>query len=994
MSNYKEQDFEEHIVENLEKAGYKSLSHDIYDKDLCLIGSELIAFVLATQPKEYEKIQAQYGAETEAKFLRRVSDEIRSRGVLEVLRKGVSDRGAHFKFAYFKPVSGMNPEHHELYRKNVFCVVRQIRYSKKNENALDLVIFLNGIPLITCELKNSLTGQFVTEAIKQYKQDRDPKEPLFQFKRCLVHFAIGNEKAYMTSRLDGESTFFLPFNKDIENPVNPKGHKTAYIWEDIFTPETLLDLIANYLHLQKLTSKGYDSAKREIVEKTSEALIFPRYHQLDCVRKLIDAAKQDGIGHRYLIQHSAGSGKSNSIAWLAHKLAGLYRKAEDTERLFDSVIVVTDRKVLDQQLQKNIKQFEQVNGVVHAIDENSAQLKTALENGKNIIISTIQKFPVIAETMTTLKGRSFAVIVDEAHTSQSGEDAKHLKQVLSCNLEEAEAKDQSGADADFNLDDEVSKEMQTRGRQKHISYFAFTATPKNKTLELFGVKDSSGEYRAFHTYTMLQAIEEGFIIDVLENYTTFQRYFKLVKKVEDEKEYDKKKALRLLMNYVDLQPHAIEMKTRIILDHFTEKTIKAIQNRGRAMLVTRSRLHAVKFYQMFLKIMQEMSLPYKPLVAFSGTVKDPDTGVEYTEGNMNRLAPRVTIQDAFKMPEYRLLIVANKFQTGFDEPMLHTMYVDKKLGGVNAVQTLSRLNRTAKGKSETVIIDFANDFTDIMNSFQPYYQVTHLEGETDPNKLYTFKNELEKFDIYDKDDINEFCHIYYNSAIEDEAYQPVLDAVAANWKALNTEDERDDFRSLLQSYIRLYGFCSQLISFVDLDLEKLFVFGKNLIKKLKKTEGKLPVEVINAVSLDSLRIQKAFEGDISLDKKTKSSVKSMTSGNPKATVAEFDFLSNIIKTLNDTYGLNLSEEDKLDIEGIRQKVHASEDLRAVMDGDKNSIENIRYKFNKIVDSVLLEFVHTKLDLYKKLSDTKVNPMFKSKLFVDYQQQYNPPPPQS
>ncbi|GBE18452.1 type I restriction enzyme EcoR124II R protein [archaeon BMS3Abin16] len=975
---YREQDFEEHIEENLLASGYTKRASEDYDKDQCLIPNEVLEFIQTTQPKEYEKLEQQYGTETPNKLLYRISQEINRKGTLQVLRKGIKDRGAKFSLAYYKPQSGMNPEHQRLYELNRFTVVRQLKYSNRNENSLDLTIFLNGLPIITAELKNSLTGQFVEQAKKQYRKDRNPREPLFQFKRCLVHFAVGNEEIYMTTRLQGDKTRFLPFNKDTENPVNPKGHKTAYLWEDILKPDTLLNLISNYLHIQKHTEKTYDKNKG-LIEREYENIIFPRFHQLDVVRKILSGVKSEGPGHNYLIQHSAGSGKSNSIAWLSHQLASFYQSPDDKDRLFDSIIVVTDRRILDRQLQNTIKQFEQTTGVVTPIDMDSAQLKKALQTGKDIIITTIQKFPVISESMTDLKGRRFAVIIDEAHSSQSGESSKHLKKTLSASLEEAEDVDTD----EFDLEDEINNEIRLRGAQPNISYFAFTATPKNKTLNLFGRKNEFGEYVSFHVYSMRQAIEEGFIRDVLKNYTTFQRYFKLVKTIEADDEYEKKKAVRLLTSYVDLKPHAIEMKTRIMLDHFLDKTEEAIQGRGRAMVVTRSRLHAVRYCLMFKKIMAEKNLPYKPLVAFSGTVKDPDSLAEYTEVSLNRLPPRVSITDAFKTPEYRILIVAEKFQTGFDEPLLHTMYVDKKLGNVHAVQTLSRLNRTMRGKTEPIVLDFVNEAEDIQRSFQPYYQTTLLEEETDPNKLYDLQSELEGFEIYTEEDVKKFAEIFFNPKEAPEKMQPILDSVVVRWK-YKTENEREDFRSILQSFIRIYGFISQLITFEDVDLEKLYVFAKNLNKKLPKREGRLPLEIREAIDLDSFRIQETFKGQIELAK-IDGSTPGITTGASKHGDEEKDFLSNIVKTLNETYGVNLTEEDKVDIEVIKMKLDANEELREVMTGN-NTSRSMRYKFDKVVDSLLLDFVRTKTDLYKKLSDPKVNQTFKSRWFENYRKQ--------
>lgn len=981
--SYLEKDFEEHITEYLCDSGYKQLKPADYDKKLCLIPEEVLKFIQETQPKEYEKLYKQYQADTSNKLLQRLSSEIESKGALHVLRKGIKDRGSSFKLAFFKPASGMNPEHKELYNKNRFTVIRQLKYSLRNENSIDLVLFLNGIPIITSELKNSLTGQFVEQAIKQYKNDRDTNEPLLKFKRCLVHFAVGNEKVYMTTRLQKDKTHFLPFNKDTKNPVNPEGHKTSYLWENIWQTDILLDLINNYLLLQKNKEKIYTKDKG-LKEIEYETFIFPRYHQLDCVKTLLKYVKQDGAGKSYLVQHSAGSGKSNSIAWLSHHLASFYQNPADKERLFDSIIVVTDRRLLDKQLQDTIKQFEQTSGVVNPIDKNSAQLKEMVEQGKHIIITTLQKFPVISQSISELKGNKFAVIVDEAHSSQTGESAKHLKKALTATLENAEKEDKD----DFDIEDEIIKEIRTRGKQPNISYFAFTATPKNKTLELFGYKDENEKYIAHHIYSMRQAIEEGFILDVLENYTTFKRYFKLIKKIEDDEKYGKRKAIKLLTRYVDLQPHAIEMKSGIMLDHFMEKTMKAIQGRGRAMVVSRSRLHAIKYYLVFKKLMKEMNLMFKPIVAFSGTVKDPDTGEEYTENRLNRLQSRVDIRDAFKTPEYRILIVANKFQTGFDEPLLHTMYVDKKLSGVNAVQTLSRLNRMKSGKTESIILDFVNEIEDIEIAFQPYYQTTFLDEETDPNELYNLQTQLEEFNIYEQNDIDEFAELFFDPRKKLEKLQPVLDRVVERWQRLSTtpKNEQEDFRALLQVFTRFYSFISQLITFEDIDLEKLYNFSRNLYRKLPRIMQSLPYEIIDAVDLDSYRIQKTYEGSAVLDQQD-GKVRKLFSGKPVVVEEEKDLLSNIIKLLNETYGKNISEEDKPDLEIIKQKLEHSEELKAVMNKN-NTLENIKIKFDKIIDDLLLDFVDKKLELYKKLTDTKVNNFFKQKLFNGYKKQFD------
>ncbi len=982
MAHYTEQNFEEHIEAHLLASGYFSQPPAAYDKALCLVPDEALAFIRATQPDAYQKLEKQYGADTPKKLVARLASEVSKRGTLDVLRNGIKDLGSKFRLAYFKPASGMNPEHHKLHAQNRFSVVRQLRYSQKNENSIDLVLFLNGLPIITAELKNALTGQFVEQAIQQYQHDRHPKgEPLLEFRRCLVHFAVGNEAVYMATHLQGANTRFLPFNLDTENPTNPNGHKTHYLWEDIWQPATLLELVQNYLHLQKNTEKFYDE-HQGLVEKQSERLIFPRFHQLDVVRKILSAVRHDGVGKNYLVQHSAGSGKSNSIAWLAHQLASFYQHPTDKERLFDSIIVVTDRRVLDRQLQDTITQFEQTQGVVKKIDQNSAQLREALETGKAIIITTLQKFPVISESMSTLKGQCFAVIIDEAHSSQSGESASHLKKTLSVNLEQAETEDAVAED----MEDQILQEIRARGSQNHISYFAFTATPKNKTLEIFGQKTPEG-FAAFHIYSMRQAIEEGFILDVLNNYTTFQRYFKLVKTIPTDNEYEKKKAVRLLTDFVDLQPHAVETKTRIMLEHFLEKTANAIQGRGRAMVVTRSRLHAVRYYRTFRKLMAEMHLPFKPLVAFSGTVKDPDTGSEDTENSLNQLGAKIAIQDAFKTPEYRILVVANKFQTGFDEPLLHTMYVDKRLAGVQAVQTLSRLNRTRAAKTDTLVLDFVNESEEILAAFQPYYQTTSLEGATDPNKLHDLENELRSFELFTQADIDAFAAVFFNPSQPLEKLQPILDGVVNLWN-YKPENDREAFRAALQKYIRLYGFLSQVITFADEDLEKLYVFARGLNRKLPRRKVKLPHEIKDAVDLDSFRLEQTFTGGLEL-KPEDGFVKPIGDGGSGLTQDEKDLLSNIIQVLNDTYGLNLTDEDKVDILHIRAKLEADVGLQAVMQAD-NTRQAMRDKFEKVLDALLLEFVHNKLELYKKLTEPNVNQHFKNRWFDGYVQQYGQP----
>ncbi|MEX2553736.1 MAG: DEAD/DEAH box helicase family protein, partial [Actinomycetota bacterium] len=693
--------------------GYHQRKPEAYDRGHCLIPDDLIAFVQATQPKEWKKLEALHGKDTRREFIRRIARDVKKRGTLHALREGLKVSGTRFDLAYFRPSSGLNEEHRRRYRANISSVVRQLKYSQANENSLDLALFLNGLPLFTAELKTQLTGQTVRNAIAQYKR-RDPKEPVFRSGVCLAHFAVDPDYVYFTTGLKGRKTRFFPFNQGwtggAGNPPVQEGYATAYLWERIWARDSVLNLIQHFIHEVPETGPKDQATGRK-------TLIFPRYHQLDSVRRLIRDAKRTGPGHRYLIQHSAGSGKSYSIAWLAHQLSVLHDESD--ERVFDSIIVITDRRVLDKQLQQTIRQLEKTRGVVANIQEGARELQQALESEKNVIVSTLQKFPYITEAIGRLPGTSFAVIIDEAHSSQSGEMTKSLKKVLSVDsLEEAEEEDQIE-----DIEDQLIAEMKARGPQPNVSSFAFTATPKNKTLELFGTKQPDGTFQPFDIYSMRQAIEEKFILDVLENYTTYQTYWKLLKKTENDPAYDKQKAARLLAAFAGLHEHTIRKKLEIMVEHFHQNVQHRIKGRAKAMIVTRSRLHAVRYALALKSYLRERELGYGALVAFSGTVRDPDSGLEYTESQMNGL-PDTQTKQAFERPDQRFLVVANKFQTGFDQPLLHTMYVDKKLGGVNAVQTLSRLNRTHPDKDECMVLDFANEAAAIKASFEDYYERT------------------------------------------------------------------------------------------------------------------------------------------------------------------------------------------------------------------------------------------------------------------------------
>lgn len=973
-SGIREVHFEEYVANALcdENGGYIMLDPSDYDKQNCLFPAEFVSFVKSTQPEAYQALHNQYGYQTNQRLLQTLEKNLKTYGALQVFRNGFKDRGQKIRTVFFQPANNKNQEHNLLYTQNRFGVARQLHYSTKNENSLDLALFINGIPFATAELKNAFTGQYLSEAIKQYKTDRDPQEPLMAYKRCLVHFAVSTEKVAMCTRLMGQKSYFLPFNLDIENPPNPAGFSTEYLWRDIWSKSSVLDLIQNFINFQAVGDKYFDEKSRKVREEKKEVLIFPRYHQFRAVRHILSALRTDGVGTNYLVQHSAGSGKSNTITWLALMLAGFFQKQEDDTRLFDAIIVVTDRRVLDKQLQKNILNFEQVPGVVECIDDSktSQDLKNAIERGKAVIVTTLQKFPVISETVARFSDRNYAVIIDEAHSSQSGESARHLRKSLS--LEQAEKEDPE----EKSLDDLILEEIERRGRQKNISFFAFTATPKEKTIQLFGTL-RNGRLQPFDEYTMEQAIKENFILDVLKNYMTFSRYYKLAKRPEiEDKEYDTKKTVRLLNSYVDLQDHAIDLKSRIMVEHFVSQTQKEIQGKARAMLVTRSRLHAVRFKRKFDEIMRDMKLPYSALVAFSGSVYDVETGEDYTENSMNNLGGRISITDALKTPQFRLLIVANKYQTGFDEPLLQTMFVDKKLGGVSTVQTLSRINRTMSGKDTTMILDFVNDPEKVREEFQVYYGKSYMaeEHQTDPNNLYDLQVSIEQHNLIFRNELEAYASIYYSDDDNMELLQPILKAVAKRFPDLDDE-EKADFRSLIKGFVRLYRFLSQIITFHDVELEKLYIFLVGLIKHLPEKKAELPIEVLEQVDLDSYKIQKSFEGKLDLVAEDNAMYGQNANGSSIPEPQEIDLLSNIIKILNDTYGLNLTNEDKVDFEHIKNKIHQNDGLMSFFNKG-NSKDNIRDKFEEELDNILLDFVNNKLELYNKLSEDKVNTTMK------------------
>ncbi len=981
MPDISERSFEETIEAGLVSPGrreghaacWTARRAEDYDRALCLVPKDVIDFITSTQPEMWEKLKQHHGAEIKPRFLARLSKEVADRGVLEVLRNGVKDLGCDFKLAYFRPNSGLNSDLQRLYTANVFSVIRQLKYNPDSEQSLDMALFLNGLPLFTAELKNPLTGQTVEDAISQYRTTRDHRLSLFRYRRCLAHFAVDPNLVFVTTKLHGPTTRFLPFNKGWNEAAgNPPasikgGYATAYLWQEIWARDSILELIQHFIHEVAVEDEdGHPTGEK--------ALLIPRYHQRDAVRGLVADARDQGAGGRYLIQHSAGSGKSNTIAWLAHRLSVLH-DAQDT-RVFDSIIVITDRKVLDRQLQKTVLAFQQRLGIVENIDTTSKQLQEALETSKTIIVSTLQKFPVIAARIGELPGKRFAVIVDEAHSSQSGESTRSLRSVLSTDdLEKAEREEERALTPEEEMEEKILEEIKNRGRLKNVSWFAFTATPKPKTLELFGIKQPDGRYAPFSLYSMRQAIEEKFILDVLANYTTYTAYWRLLKTIKDDPCYDKGKAQYLLKEFVELHPHAIETKVKIMLDHFTAFTAPRIDGQAKAMVVTRSRLHAVRYKRAFDKALAERNLDWKALVAFSDTIADG--GRDYTEANMNGFPEAQTARN-FRRPEYRFLIVACKFQTGFDEPLLHTMYMDKKLGGVNSVQTLSRLNRTRPGKQETAILDFVNEAEMIRKDFEPYYRTTILSEGTDPNILYEKENRALDFGVFVKSDVEAFGRIYFGRSSTQGKIYAVLNPIVERFRAIPKKDQAD-LRGVLQDFVRLYAFLSQIVPFADPDLEKFYQFAR-LLKRLIPVEREaLPREIQEKIDMESFRLAITHKGRIKLEGTGGMLEPQIGTGPATADVEEIEYLSRIITELNDRFGLNLGPEDRITIEQLMKQLDEDKSLDAV--ARVNPREKARLSFDHKVEGALQEIVDSNVALYKRLTeDLTFGEALKSMLF--------------
>ena len=953
--------FESTVESMLEDGGWRSGDRSEWDVARALFPARAVAFMQATQPDQWAAMAGLHGDNLEQLIIEALVRELDLKGTLDVLRHGFKFYGRIFRLAYFKPAHGLNPEAMEQFARNELTVTRQVPCHPGSGATVDLVFALNGLPVATCELKNPMTGQTWRSAVRQYQHDREPNAPIFTFrKRALVHFAADPDEIHMTTRLAGERTRFLPFNRgdrpgDIRcgagNPQHPSGYRTGYFWADVLERERFLDILGSYMFVERRDEKVEDDKGARTVAR--ETLIFPRYHQLDAVSGLVTQAAADGPGSNYLIQHSAGSGKTNSISWLSHRLASLHDDAD--RKVYDCVVVITDRRVLDRQLQDAVYQIEHAQGVVKAIDQDSRQLASALVDGTMIVITTLQKFPFVMRGLLSIAGaddpehastgeqaqaatwrkaiaeRRYAVIVDEAHSSQSGESAREMKEVLGSRAQEA---DEEAED----WEDRLNAVVESRGPQPNLSFFAFTATPKGKTLEVFGRPGANGKPEAFHVYSMRQAIQEGFILDVLEHYTDYNAYYGLAKRAAEDPNFPKRKAAAALAKFAQLHPHNLTQKTEVIVEHFRSNVRHHMDGRAKAMVVTSGRLHAVRYMQHFQRYIAEHRYDdIRPLVAFSGTVTDPDTGEEFTEPGMNidvvtgRPISEAALPARFASPDYQILLVAEKYQTGFDQPLLQAMYVDKRLDGVQAVQTLSRLNRTAPGKAPPFVLDFVNDPEDIRSAFEPYYDRTDLLAASNPHRLEELKYELDQMQVYHQSEVDAFAQVFYlpraKQQTKDHArLEAALQPARERFRELDLENQ-DAFRDRLGAFVSLYAFLSQIIPYGDSELERLASFGRALLRHLLAERDNVVISLGDDVELAYYRLQRVSSGAISLGEGDQEYVVSPTdvgTGNPEDEKAP---LSEIIERLNERFGTDFTNEDRLFFEQVKERAVRNEHIR-------------------------------------------------------------------
>ena len=968
MHKYNEQAFEA-FIESALQGGWTSVANTAFDAATALFPEQMLHFIRQNQLLLWEELEKLNGDLLPQQLIKALIKERNLKGTLHILRHGFKFQGKTLRLAYYRPAHCLSKEAEALYQSNTFQVCRQVFYHPDKQQSIDMVLAINGIPVATLEIKNPGTGQNVMHAIKQYQDDRDPSAALLSFKTgALVHFAVDTDEVYMTTHLKKQKTFFLPFNRGSNpqsvdcgkgNPIHPSGHRTAYLWEEVLQPDSLLEIVGSFIFIENAGKKD-------------ERIIFPRYHQLDSVRKLLTQVKNDQAGKNYLIQHSAGSGKTNSISWLAHRLANLH--TADDKLIFDCVIVITDRVVLDRQLQDAIYQIEHATGVVAPIKEGSKQLANALVDGTKIVITTLQKFPFILKGLLRIAGakdtdmpdeaallkskawqkkiagRKYAIIVDEAHSSQTGEAARGMKQILGDKAIKTEDIE--------DWQDELNMVMESRGQQPNLSFFAFTATPKGKTLELFG---TSG--RAFHNYSMRQAIEEGFILDVLQRYTTYSTYFKMIKNTADDPSMPAKKAAKKLCKFMRLHPRNVSQKTEIIIEHFRSCIMPLINGKAKAMVVTDSRLQAVRYMLAFQKYLGEHHYTdVHPLVAFSGTVIDPETELEYTEPGMNidykngRHISETQLKDRFGSEDYQILLVANKYQTGYDQPLLCAMYVDKRLDGVQAVQTLSRLNRIYPGKEAPFVLDFVNKAEDILAAFKPYYTVTELESESDPSHLETLKHELNQTQIYNWKEVEDFAKVFYKPLGQQKrgdhaALQKQLQNAVERYKQLEHDEDRDKFHDKLKAYVRLYAFVTQLINYTDQEQEMLYSFGRFLLPHIHPSDSR-DAYPEKDVELQYYRLQKVMEGSIDLSDGEEVKVKSPTDTGTRKAKEEDKPLSEIIETLNERFGTDFSEADRLFFEQIKET--AMRDEGVLKTAAANPLDKFELGIQQIIKDLMMK----------------------------------------
>lgn len=1012
VSKHKERQFQREIVQHLTANNWIEGDASGYDKELALYSQDLLSYIKFTQPQAYEKMQKREGAKTDEVLCKYVVKEMDKHGSLHYLRNEVKYIGSKFKLCQFKPELH-NPDTQAKYDANILRVVQEVT-TKSGKERIDLVLFLNGIPIATLELKTDFT-QNVQDAINQYKYDRQPKgEPLLEFKkRALVHFAVSNDEVYMTTKLAGKNTYFLPFNKGREdgsagNPVNPNGYATSYLWEEVLQRDSILNILARYIHLEIKEKEDHQGKKSK-----SETLIFPRYHQLDVVRELLEHTKEKGAGNHYLIQHSAGSGKSNSIAWLAHQLSSLHHDNE--ESVFDSIVVITDRTILDNQLQETISSFEHKDGVVVGINKEgssetkSTQLADALERGAKIIITTIQTFPFVLEaiqTRTSLKNNSYAIIADEAHSSQTGGTAKKLREVLTA--------EQIEEGVEVSAEDIITASIESTTASSNLSFYAFTATPKSKTLEMFGVlpdptlpPSETNKPVAFHHYSMKQAVEEGFILDVLQGYTTYKLYYKLEhSKPSTDEEVESKRAKVKIAKWLNIHPHNIAQKIEIICEHFRKHIAHLLDGQAKAMVVTSSRQSAVRYKIAFDKYIKEhhMEDEMQAMVAFSGKIEDDIEGAskEYTENNMNPNLKGREMRKAFDSNDYQVMLVANKFQTGFDQPKLCAMYVDKKLGGVDCVQTLSRLNRTYAGKEQTFVLDFYNEAEDIKSAFEPYYNTTELEDVTDPNIVYDLQTKLEASSIFTNTEVENYAKAFFDpkgtQALMSSALKPASDRYKGRYKqtlehirdikdsldeakkqnddkaihnytadlkeAYEAKSALDIFKKELISFVRLYEFLSVIVDYADEELLKLSAFVKALIPNLKTYSEKDPID-ISSIELSHYKLHKQKRNDISLTGED-NKLGGIDGDGAVARDPEKEMLSKIIGSMNALFEGNLTDDDMLNYaRTISDKV--LENVKVVEQVSNNTKEQAMMgEFSVAINGAVIESLDVHQNLAKQV----------------------------